>query len=103
MSLPTIDSSIESAAERSPEAVFTGTAIFVARGQVILNATSGVFTPSTRVTASIVEVDGGNVPFIGSARLTIHNVQPYQGGVRVWVNIEWSSNLRVRVSYFWES
>ncbi|WP_242889488.1 hypothetical protein [Actinomadura litoris] len=103
MDLPTIQSNLEGASERAVATVFTGTATFVTHGQVILNATSGSFTPNTRVTASIVELDANGVPFIGAARLTIHNVQPYQGGVRVWANIEWGSNLRVRVSYLWET
>ncbi|MEV3926896.1 hypothetical protein [Actinomadura coerulea] len=98
-----IQSSVEAAPERSADAVFSGTAVFVAHGQVILNGTSNVFTPATRVTASIVEIDNAGVPFIGSARMTIHNVRPYQGGAQVWANIEWNANLRVRVSYFWET
>ncbi|QXJ24705.1 hypothetical protein AGRA3207_006082 [Actinomadura graeca] len=106
MGLPTVDASIETGAEdlaESTRAVFTGFAFFNTRGQVILNATSGAFTPSTRVVVSIVEVDANNVPFIGSARMTIHNVRPYQGGVHVWANIEWDSNLRVRATFQWES
>ncbi|NDU72062.1 hypothetical protein GWI34_05400 [Actinomadura sp. DSM 109109] len=103
MELQTIQSSVETAPERSAEAVFTGTAVFVARGQVILNATSNQFTAGTRVVASIVEIDNAGVPFIGAARMAIHNVRPYQGGVQVWANIEWNTNLRVRVSYLWET
>lgn len=103
MDLQMIQSSVETPSERSADAVFSGTAIFVAHGQVILNATSNVFTAGTRVVASIVEVDNAGVPFIGSARMTIHNVRPYQGGVQVWANIEWNTNLRVRVSYLWET
>ncbi|REE98625.1 hypothetical protein [Thermomonospora umbrina] len=84
------------------ETVFTGTAIYITNGQRVLNLPSNIFSPSTRVTVSIVEVDGNNVPFIGSARMTVHNVRPYQGGVHTWVNIEWSSALRIRASFFWE-
>ncbi|WP_149264576.1 hypothetical protein [Actinomadura sp. K4S16] len=93
---------METPSERSVAAVLSATVIFVAHGQVILNATSNLFTPDTRVTASIVEVDNADAPFIGAARMTVHNVRPYQGGVQVWANIEWSADLRVRVSYFWE-
>lgn len=103
MDLQTIQSSVETPSERSADLVFTGTAVFVAHGQVILNATSSAFTPGTRVVASIVEIDNAGIPLIGAARMTIHNVRPYQGGVQVWANIEWNSNLRVRVSYIWET
>jgi hypothetical protein len=103
MSLQTVQSSEESLANQSAEAVFTGTATFVAHGQVVLNATSNAFSPSTRVIASIVEIDSNGVPSIGAARMTIHNVRPYHGGVQVSANIEWDSNLRVRVSYLWEN
>ncbi|WP_242903321.1 hypothetical protein [Actinomadura terrae] len=103
MDLPNIQSDLAGVTERDVDAVFTGTATFTTHGQVILTATSGVFTPNSRVTASITELDANGVPFIGAARLTIHNVSPFQGGVRVWANIEWGSNLRVRVSFFWEN
>ncbi|WP_141585752.1 hypothetical protein [Actinomadura sp. WMMA1423] len=102
MNLQTIESGMEVDSERSARVVFSATAIFTAHGQVILNADSDLFRPSTRVTASIVEVDNADAPFIGAARMTIHNVRPYQGGVQVWANIEWNTDLRVRISYFWE-
>ncbi|MEU8310179.1 hypothetical protein AB0C84_42070 [Actinomadura sp. NPDC048955] len=70
---------------------------------MIPNATSSAFTPGTRVVASIVEIDNACIPLIGAARMTIHNVRPYQGGVQVWANIEWNANLRVRVSRIWET
>ncbi|GAA2428525.1 hypothetical protein GCM10010191_47000 [Actinomadura vinacea] len=102
MTLQTIDTAIEPTARRAAEAISTGFAYFDTYGEVIINATLGSFTPSTLVTVSIVEVDHNNAPMIGAARMTVHNIQPYQGGVQTWVNIEWNSPLRVRVSYFWQ-
>jgi len=45
-----------------------------------------------------VSIHEGN--FIGDARYTLHNVAPRDGGVRIWVNIEWGSPLNLYADYF---
>ena len=34
--------------------------------------------------------------FIGSARMAVYNIAPYNGGFRAWVDISWGSPLNVR-------
>jgi hypothetical protein len=55
---------------------------------------------NSRVFASLSEYDyrgayGGR--FMGSARMTVHNVVPFNGGVTVWTDVEWGSPLNVRM------
>jgi hypothetical protein len=71
-------------------------------GQWILNLNWGAVNPRTRVFVAIGEgapggPDGGK--FIGAARYTLHNVAPRAGGVDIWVNIEWGSDIRLYVDY----
>lgn len=35
--------------------------------------------------------------FMGAARMTVHNVVPFNGGVTVWTDVEWGSALNVRM------
>ena len=37
--------------------------------------------------------------FLGDAKYTLHKVVPRAGGVDIWVNIEWSSDIRIYVDY----
>ena len=37
--------------------------------------------------------------FIGSAKYTIHNIAPYDGGVKLWLEIHWDSPLPVRLNF----
>lgn len=72
------------------------------RGQQTLRLNWGVVNARTKVFVAIGEgaaggPDGGK--FIGSARYTLHNVAPRDGGVDIWVNIEWASNIRIYVDY----
>ncbi len=73
------------------------------KGQHILPLSWGLITPNSLVFVAIGE---GNPPlpangkFIGSARYTVHNVSPQSGLVKVWVNIEWASPIRLYVDYF---
>ncbi|NUW39895.1 hypothetical protein [Nonomuraea rhodomycinica] len=82
--------------ERASWGYFTGC------GDMILDVGASWITPDSQVSASIVEVDDDNVPKMGAARMTVRNVQPYQGGIQTWVSIEWDSPLRVRVSHFYD-
>jgi hypothetical protein len=40
-----------------------------------------------------------NGKFLGAARYTLHNVAPRAGGVDIWVNIEWGSDIPLYVDY----
>lgn len=74
---------------------------FKAGGEVILRAALAGVTPFTPVTVSITEVDANGHPFIGGARMTVHNVRAFENGVDTRVNIEFNGPLRVRLSYVW--
>lgn len=72
------------------------------RGQHILRLNWGSVNPRSRVFVAIGEgaaggPDGGK--FVGAARFTVHNVAPRAGGVDIWINIEWASDLRIYVDY----
>ncbi len=71
-------------------------------GQWTLRLNLSGVTPRSRVFVAIGEgaaggPDGGK--FIGGARYTVHNVAPRNGGVDIWINIEWSSDLRIYADY----
>jgi hypothetical protein len=71
-------------------------------GQWKLQLNLGDVGPTSRVFVSISEgsapdVDAGK--FIGAARYTVHNVAPRVGGVDIWVNIEWDSDIRLYADY----
>lgn len=38
--------------------------------------------------------------FIGSARMAVYNIAPYDGGFLAWVEISWGSPLKVRFDVF---
>ena len=71
------------------------------RGQWTLGSTGDV-NPRSHVFVSIGEGAAGGPDagkFIGAARYTLHNVAPRAGGVDIWVNIEWSSDILLYVDY----
>ncbi|MEU4232191.1 hypothetical protein AB0F17_48530 [Nonomuraea sp. NPDC026600] len=93
-------------ADTNPPATATDQAtgwnvLFNAGGEVILRAPLIGVTPFTPVTVSITEVDANGRPFIGGARMTVHNVRAFEGGVDTRVSIEFNGALQVRVSYLW--
>jgi len=63
-------------------------------GQWILTLNWSQISAGNQVYVSIHE---GN--FIGGARYTVHNIAPFDGGVRIWVNIEWSSPITLIADY----
>nr|WP_315394190.1 hypothetical protein [uncultured Duganella sp.] len=72
------------------------------RGQWTLRLNWSAVNPRSRVMVSIAEGAAGGPDagkFIGSARYTVHNVAPRAGGVDIWVNIEWSSDILLYVDY----
>lgn len=56
-----------------------------------INANSRVF-----VSVSEFGVRGATDRFIGSARMAIYNVAPFDGGFLAWVDISWGNPLNVR-------
>lgn len=72
------------------------------RGQWKLLLNWGDVNPRSKVFVAIGEGAGASVDagkFIGGARYTLHNVAPRAGGVDIWVNIEWNSDISLFVDY----
>ena len=71
-------------------------------GDHILRLNWSIVNPKTAVFVAIGEGAGGGPTggkFIGSARCTLSNVAPRAGGVDIWVNINWSNDIRFYVDY----
>lgn len=71
-------------------------------GQWKLNLNWGAVNGNSRVFVAIAEGAAGGPSagkFLGAARYTLYNVAPRSGGVDIWVNIEWSSPIRLYVDY----
>ncbi|WP_312434467.1 hypothetical protein [Janthinobacterium sp.] len=58
--------------------------------QANVNANSRVFVNISEYSANAQD------RFIGSARMAVYNIAPYNGGFRAWVDISWGSPLNVR-------
>jgi len=72
------------------------------RGQWTLRLNWSAVNPRSRVLVAIGEgAPGGpgSGKFIGSARYTVHNVAPRNGGVDIRVNIEWGSDILLYADY----
>jgi len=72
------------------------------RGQWVLRLNWSAVNGRSRVFVAIGEGAGTGPDagkFIGSARYTLHNVAPRAGGVDIWINIEWSSDIPLYVDY----
>jgi hypothetical protein len=64
----------------------------------IINCTTPFINANSRVFLNISEYSTtATTRFIGAARMTVHNISPYNGGVRAWVDVEWPWPLNVRV------
>ncbi|MGE3310663.1 MAG: hypothetical protein AB7O66_11895, partial [Limisphaerales bacterium] len=63
-------------------------------GQWKLRLNWGAIRAGSRVFVSISECG-----HMGAARYTVHNVAPSDGGVTVWVNVEWGSPIPLCVDY----
>ena len=71
---------------------------------VIINCSDSRINSNSRVVASISEysTDPRYNRFIGAARMTVHNLSPYNGGFQAWTDVEWPWPLNVRVDFFVE-
>ena len=72
------------------------------RGQWVLRLNMANVHPRSHVFVSIGEgVAGGPDAgmFLGAARYTVHNVVPRAGGVDIWVNVEWNSDILLYADY----
>jgi len=69
-------------------------------GQWVLRLDWGAVNRNSRVFVAIGEGAAGGGKFIGGARFTLHNVAPRDGGVDIWVNVEWGEAIRLYVDYF---
>lgn len=92
----------------SPEPELSGTGFTyrhdwgTRRGQWRLQLNWADVGPRSQVFVAIGEGAGAGPDdgkFIGGARYTLHNVAPRAGGVDIWVNIEWNSDIRLYVDY----
>ncbi|MCU0393010.1 MAG: hypothetical protein MUE81_18020 [Thermoflexibacter sp.] len=68
-------------------------------GKILIDCADRRITANSRVFVSISEFnsDARINRFIGAADFQVLNVAPYNGGVRVRINIAWGSPLPVRV------
>ena len=66
-------------------------------GTVNLNITNSNIHAGSAVYAAISEYTSNprQTRFIGSARMGICNISPYEGGVHIWAEINWSSPINV--------
>ncbi|MFC5720601.1 hypothetical protein ACFP1Z_10550 [Streptomyces gamaensis] len=67
-------------------------------GSFVQPITSPVAFATSSIVASISEVDGNGNPFIGSARMTVHNIAARNGEYDIWVDIEWPDDLNYRLT-----
>lgn len=68
-------------------------------GSVRLNCQNGRIGSNSRVFVSISEynTEPTTTRFIGAASMSVMNVAPYNGGVWLWINVNYSSALNVRM------
>lgn len=67
-----------------------------------LNLNLAGANPASRVFVAIGEGAAGGPDagkFVGDAKFTLMNVAPRAGGVDIWVNIDWGSDIRIYADY----
>jgi len=64
-----------------------------------LNLSWGAITKNSRVFVAIGEGAPGGGKFLGAAKYLLYNVAPHDGGVSIWVYIDWNSPIRLYVDY----
>mgnify|MGYP001098971523 CR=1 FL=1 len=62
-------------------------------GNLIRRVSSPVANSASSIVASIHEVDSSGSPFVGSARMTVHNIAPRPTGYDIWVEVSWDQDL----------
>jgi hypothetical protein len=89
-----------------PEGIISrgeGFVIGVGRGRINMRATApglGISAGSNMV-ASVTEVDGNDVPFLGLADTKVYNVAPFQDGAFIRVDMVWGSDFRYKILLRW--
>jgi hypothetical protein len=70
-------------------------------GDVIANCSDSRINANSRVFAAMSEYNTqpGVDRFIGAAKMTIFNISPYNGGFKVWFNVDWANPLNVRLDF----
>jgi hypothetical protein len=58
-----------------------------------------VITANSRVFVAIGEGASGGGKFLGAAKFTLFNVAPANGSVGIWLDIDWTSPLRLYADY----
>ncbi len=71
---------------------FSGSHVIVRCNDSRINANSRAF-----IALSEYSSNGPTDRFIGAARMTVHNIRPFNGGLEAWVDVEWGSPLNVRM------
>ena len=70
-------------------------------GKQLLHISRPHINRRSKVFASISEYAGDVDPFVGAARMTVHNVSPHDDStVHVWCSIEWGSDLLYTINLF---
>ncbi|MET8681424.1 hypothetical protein ABZW18_28560 [Streptomyces sp. NPDC004647] len=72
------------------------------RGEFVHTATlpTDQVNSVSQVAVSICELNNDGVPFIGNARLEVHNVAPHNDGrIIVRGQVHWENDLHVRLNY----
>jgi kumamolisin len=89
-------------APRLSAASYTGFALWHGNGQVLLRINDPSITADSRVLASVSEyaTDARVDRFIGGAQMTVSNIAPTNGAVVIWLSVNWSTALNVRIDYF---
>lgn len=99
---------VQEGAQAAPQPALQGTGFTyrhnwgARRGQWLLRLNWAAAGPRSKVFVAIGEGAGSGPDdgkFIGSARYTLHNVAPRTGGVDIWINIEWGSDIPLYVDY----
>ena len=67
-------------------------------GSFVKPINSPVAFKTSSIVASISELDANGNPFVGSARMTVHNVAALDGRYDIWVNIEWPNDINYRLT-----
>lgn len=68
-------------------------------GDAIIRCGHNAINANSRVLVALSEFDSDAAQnrFIGDARMTVHNVAPYNGGVLAWIEVSFDTSLNVRL------